>query len=443
MRTLVFEADRGTCARDCLDGEPERARGAREGLASEISREVVGRSVEMTAVWATPRVGTAVRAARAADPRAIDGRFPRPFLYRAAVPTASTIADPPAALLDLLACPLSGEPLRLEGDMRRGRLVSPAGRAYPVIGGVPRLLPPDLLGPFLERAFPDVLDDPAVAETVAGAAPPDAAVLETLVAYDYQHVELADAVLPVDEWRATWSRFQPGIEPRAFAGQTVLEVGCGEGRHAWLVGEQAGGLVGLDLSRGVEVARQRDRRRNTLYVQGDLHRPPLRPGAFDALYSNGVLHHTPDPRAAFDAVTPLVRPGGRVFVWVYGLDGMAWWYRASHLTWLRPLSNRLPRPAQVALAAAGTAALEAGVWLPARALRRVGLDHVAERLPFADAADRPLQAKLRRVFDRLNPPVTHYLDADALRGWFAAFDDVAIVDAAGQGWSARGRVPTP
>lgn len=350
--------------------------------------------------------------------------------------------DPPADLLALLACPVTGEPLRLAGTLADGLLTSPAGRAYPVIGGVPRLLPPDLLRPFLERAHPEFADRwPAVRATVAEAGPPDPAVLDTLVAYDYQHVELADAALPVDEWRATWSRFQPGIEPRAFAGQTVLEVGCGEGRHGWLVGEHARRLVGLDLSRGVEVARLRDRRPNTLYVQGDLHRPPLLPGGFDALYSNGVLHHTPDPRAAFDAVRPLVRPGGRIFVWVYGLDGMAWWYRASHLAWLRPLTNRLPRPAQVAVAAVGAAALEAAVWTPARALRRVGLDPLAARLPFAEAADRPLRAKLRRVFDRLNPPVTHYLDADTLRGWMADLDDVTVVDAAGQGWSARGRVP--
>lgn len=345
--------------------------------------------------------------------------------------------------IELLACPVDGEALRLDGTADDGVLRAASGRAYPVIGGVPRLLPPALLRGFLARAYPDFAARwPAVRETAAEAeTPPDRAVVETLAAYDFQHVELADAALPVEEWRRTWARFQPGVEPAAFAGQTVVEVGCGEGRHAWLVGAHAARLVGLDLSRGVEVARRRDRRDQVLYVQGDLHRPPLARGAFDALYSNGVLHHTPDPRRAFDAVVPLLRPGGRALVWVYGLAGMAWWYRASHLAWLRPLSNRLPRSAQVALAAAGTAGLEVGLWAPVRALRRLGLDGVAARVPFADAADRPLRAKLRRVFDRLNPPVTHYLDRAELARWFAGFEAVEVIDAAGQGWAARGRVP--
>lgn len=347
------------------------------------------------------------------------------------------------SFLELLACPVSGESgLDLLGSTADGVLRTPSGRVYPVIGGVPRLLPPDLLAPFLTRAYPEFVRRwPAVAETIAEAVePPVPEVLRTLTAYDFQHVDLADAALPVDDWRATWARFQPGVEPGAFAGETVLEVGCGEGRHAWLVGAHASRLIGLDLSRGVEVARRRDSRANALYVQGDLHRPPLVPGAFDALYSNGVLHHTPAPRSAFEAVVPLVRAGGRVFVWVYGLDEMRWWYRASHLSWLRPLTNRLPRAGQLGAATAGAAALELGLWTPVRAMRAVGLDAVAERVPFNDAAGRPWRYKVRRVFDRLNPPVTHYLDRATLHDWFAGFDDVSVLDASGQGWAARGRV---
>ena len=346
------------------------------------------------------------------------------------------------ALLDILRCPVSGSRLDWKGSADEGLLLSPEGAAYPIIEGIPRMLPADLLGPFLRRAYPDRLARwPRLAAAVEGAPPAAPLVLETAVAYDFQHVELADDEWPVDDWRATWARFQPGVPPSRFVEQAVVEIGCGEGRHAWLVGEHARLLVGLDLSRGVEVARRRDQRSHVFYVQADLHRPPLARGAFDALYSNGVLHHTPSPIDAFRAVSPLVRPGGWTHVWVYGLDEMRLSYRLSHLSWLRPVTNRLPRAAQYGLAAAGAGVLEGALWTPARLLRRVGRADLAERLPFNDAADRPWRYKVRRAMDRLNPPITHYLDRAALAGWFAEFESVEVVNAAGQGWSARGRVP--
>lgn len=341
------------------------------------------------------------------------------------------------ALLDILACPVTGETLRRENDL----LVTPSGRRYPVIGGIPRMLPPDLLAPFLRNAYPEVLErHPDLASDLAHVPDPEPEVLDTLASYSYQHVDLADDAQLRDDWRATWDRFHPGFPPERFAGMSVLDVGSGEGRHAWVVGEHARLVVGLDLSRGVELAARRDDHPHAFYVQGDLRRPPFERGAFDGLYSNGVLHHTPDPSASFAAVAPLVRPGGVVLVWVYGLDEMRWTYRVSHLTWLRPLTNRLPKPAQVAVAAGLTAGVEATLWTPARALRRLGLDGLADRIPYHDAADRDWRYKLRRMFDRLNPPITHYIDYGTLRSWFADFDDVEVLNAEGQGWSARGVV---
>ncbi len=348
------------------------------------------------------------------------------------------------ALLSLLACPVTGETgLTFEGDPSgEGLIRSPGGRAWPVIGGVPRMLPPDLLAPFLRAHFPDFATrHPDVARWLTDAPEAEPAVLETLLDYSFQHVDLADSAPLVDDWRATWDRFQPGLPPEAFAGEVVLEVGCGEGRHAWLVSQHARTLVGLDLSRGVEVARRRDPRPNAFYVQGDLRRPPFRPGAFDAFYSNGVLHHTPDPRGSFDSAARLVRAGGRAALWVYGLDEMRWSYRLSHLTFLRPLTNRLPRPAQMALASGLTAAVEVGLWAPARALERVGLSTLAARVPYHDAAHRDWTYKQRRMFDRLNPPITHYLTREALLEWLRGWAGVQVINADGQGWSARGVKP--
>ena len=53
------------------------------------------------------------------------------------------------------------------------------------------------------------------------------------------------------------------------------------------------------------------------FVETDLHRPGLRPGAFDVVYASGVLHHTPNPRESFARIASLARPGGIIIVGLY------------------------------------------------------------------------------------------------------------------------------
>ncbi|MSP73859.1 MAG: methyltransferase domain-containing protein [Myxococcales bacterium] len=343
-------------------------------------------------------------------------------------------------LLDLLACPVTGESLLFEPTGKdEGLLTSAAGQVYPVIGGVPRLLPPDLLGPFLRGAYPEVLKrEPRLAAALRDAPEPEPEVLETLIAYSHQHLDLKDDLLLIDDWRLTWDRFQPGSSPESYSGRVVLEAGCGEGRHAYLVAPHASILVGLDLSRGVELSRLRDQSPTSFYVQADLRRPPFKPGVFDAFYSNGVLHHTPVPAESFAACARLLRVGGKANIWVYGLEEMRLTYRLSHLTWLRPLTGRLPKRAQEALAVGMTAALEVGLWAPTRGLYGLGMTSLAERLPYHDAASRDFKYKKRRMFDRLNPPITFYPTQTELRGWYDGFDEVVVTNADGQGWAVSG-----
>jgi SAM-dependent methyltransferase len=120
-----------------------------------------------------------------------------------------------------------------------------------------------------------------------------------------------------EEDRATF-RNRTGLASEDVKGTLVLDAGCGMGRYLRVVAQAGAIAVGMDLSRAVEAARDLTREwPGVSVVQGDLLRLPFAEGSFDHIYSLGVLDHTPDPRRAFLGLAKLLKPGGRIAIWVY------------------------------------------------------------------------------------------------------------------------------
>ncbi|HWP56508.1 MAG TPA: methyltransferase domain-containing protein [Candidatus Acidoferrales bacterium] len=200
--------------------------------------------------------------------------------------------------VDLLACPRcrgaielqtpTTEPLSIDaGDL----VCSQCGRSFPVLGGIPRLL--------------DKIREPSTAEHFAFEWRSFPEISEL---YEKQFL---DWIHPIDR--------------DFFRGKTVLDAGCGKGRHLLLAARfGARRVVGLDVSDAVEIARRNtDNLANVDILQADLCHPPLR-RAFDYIYCIGVLHHLAQPRAGFKALCELLRPGGTISIWVYGREGNGW-----------------------------------------------------------------------------------------------------------------------
>ena len=62
---------------------------------------------------------------------------------------------------------------------------------------------------------------------------------------------------------------------------------------------------------------------NVTVVQADVMDPPFAEGTFDFAMADGVLHHTPDTRLAVRALYRMVKPGGKMFFYVYKQMGAA------------------------------------------------------------------------------------------------------------------------
>ena len=233
-----------------------------------------------------------------------------------------------------------------------------------------------------------------------------------------------------EEDRATF-RNRTGLGPDDLAGSTVLDAGCGMGRYLRIAAE--GGparLVGLDLSGAVHAARDvTNGTPNVSVVQGDLLRPPFAPNSFDHIYSLGVLDHTPDPRCAFLALAKLLKPGGRIVVWVYPKEKPA---LERVMNAHRAVSTRLPLWALVGLSrlTAPLGGLKRRLMAAKnRVIARAGVALNVLTIGVSMHPDPEV-----RVCDTLDWYAPKYLSRhspDEVRGWFAEAGLVDVTDLSG------------
>ncbi len=129
------------------------------------------------------------------------------------------------------------------------------------------------------------------------------------------------------EWRSDlkWSRLQGAIEP--LAGRLVLDVGCGNGYHAWrMAGEGARMVIGIDPTQLFihQFAAIR-------HFLGEGHPVRLLPlgiedlppalHAFDTVFSMGVFYHRRSPFSHLCELKDCLRRGGELVLETLVIEG--------------------------------------------------------------------------------------------------------------------------
>lgn len=367
------------------------------------------------------------------------------------------------SLLSWLRCPdCNGAPLALDvfardagaqqpDEVLEGLLTCRCGAPFPIIQGVPRLLPRDLRAvlPRTYAAFYSTYGDRLRGVTVGSASGGKEmrGQVHVMEAFGFEWNEFADYGNDnFDEWIAP-------LRPDFFRGKLGVDAGCGAGRHARRAHDYGAEVVAMDLSPAVDAAYAKARATARMHVlQGDIFNPPLVPGTFDFVYSLGVLHHTPDPPRAFRSLVPLLRAGGTIAAMLYASGRPV---ALSVLAAVRQVTVRLPLPATKALSWTAAALDTAGPIALYRGLRRLGVPGAALRRVTPEHvriyADLDFPICYTDWLDRLSYPYVHYYGREDVWQWFmdAGLERVTVRPLGVHGWTGVGNArrrpaaPTP
>jgi SAM-dependent methyltransferase len=177
----------------------------------------------------------------------------------------------------------------------------------------------------------------------------------------------------------------------------------------------------MDFSTSVERAYRhrttfaKDRADHVHYVQADIQQPPFGHNTFGIIYSDGVLHHTPDTRTSFNALAPLVKSGGKVFIWLYRKDlSLYFRLKAAIILVIRTVLRRFPRPVRSAFCYAAAALMLAVL----RLLLLLGFKGQRKIIP--------VRLKATNLMDTFTPQFKHEHTPAEVKPWFEAqgFKDV-------------------
>jgi SAM-dependent methyltransferase len=205
--------------------------------------------------------------------------------------------------------------------------------------------------------------------------------------------------------RATFEE-KTGWPLESLRGCRVLDAGCGMGRFAEICVEAGAEVHAVDLSTAVEAAARNLRRFPTIsFYQADIMNLPFADQSFDAIYSIGVLHHTPDTRKAFLSLTRLLKPTGRIAIWVYSTK-LRWMFGGELLRFLTP---HLPKTALLRAAS---------VAVPLYRLHRLPLIGLASQALLPTSLNPDPEWRILDTFDWYAPRFQWKHTYDEVEGWF-------------------------
>lgn len=346
-------------------------------------------------------------------------------------------------LLDIITCPECGGTLnisKLESEKTEiidGLLsCKECKNTYPVINGIPRMLPTSMINGKLVDYFEKKYGMDVMATGKTDGSDAQKITEKTSKSFGFQWNVFSEMH---KEYEQNFLNYVKPLKPSFFSSKLVLDAGCGFGRHTYYAAEYGSEVVGFDLSDAVEAAYKNCRKFPKVHIiQADIYNLPFR-GKFDFIMSIGVLHHLPRPKEGYMELVRLARPKTLILVWLYGSEGRA--FKTVFLEGtIRKIAVRMPQRMLYYFCYLPAALYHTANQLY-KALDRLGAKSLAEKMPFKNYAKFPFRVKLADAYDFLGTPINNYYTREECEKWAkdAKLKDISVTSLGGRSWRIFGK----
>lgn len=348
-------------------------------------------------------------------------------------------------LLNFISCPVCKKSFALKvfkrksEEIKEGLLFCSCGQFFPIIESIPRVLIGDLRGIVYEQ-FPDFfaeyrdfLPKEKLNKKIKG---DNLKKKKTLESFGYEWQKFSEML---KEWEKNFKfYFEPLKTLDSLKGKTILEVGCGNGRHTYYAAKFAKEVIAIDLSQSVDVAFNNNRNlSNVHFIQTDVYNLPFKENSFDFIFSIGVLHHLPTPEQGFRKLIELLKNKAGILVYVYHsfLKGSFNFYALKFVTLFRCLTIRLPHKV-LYLFCYPIAILSYLIFVLPYKIFLKKTNNV--NWPLRLYSDYPIKVLLNDTFDRFSTPVENRYTKEEILKWYGrtGLKDIKILG--GGGWRIFG-----
>lgn len=236
------------------------------------------------------------------------------------------------------------------------------------------------------------------------------------------------------EYEEQFRRWTAHLKPEEWKGRTFLDVGCGMGRNSyWPMTYGAAGGVAVDVdARSLQAARGTLSRYPSVKIEERSAYSLGYKDQFDIVFSIGVIDHLEFPEQAIAEMTRAATPGGKVLIWVYGLENNKWIVKL-HDPLRRAIFSRLPIGVVHHLSLYPAALVWAAVRL---GFARIEYFRLVRRMQFANLRSI--------VFDQMLPRTAHYWPRETVGLMMsnAGLENVELIWVNQISWSAIGTKPS-